>query len=90
MGHKNTQQLLSELGSLKKIINVGDRFSHYKHPESFYTVVAIGFIEVSEEVCVVYKAEYGDEFTWVRTQSEFFSKAKLEDGTEVDRFTKVV
>lgn len=90
MGHKDTAQLLKELQDLKSRINVGDRFYHFKHPESFYRVVAVGFIENNEEPCIVYQAEYGDKFTWVRTEAEFFSKAKLEDGTEVDRFTKVV
>ena len=90
MGHKNTQELLSELEKLKQRIDVGDRFYHFKHPESFYRVVAVGFIENNEEPCIVYQAEYGDKITWVRTEEEFFSKAKLENGTEVDRFTKAI
>ncbi len=89
MGHKDTAELIKELQELKSKIDVGDRFYHFKHPESFYKVVAIGFIENNEEPCVVYQVEYGDKFTWVRTETEFFSKAKLENGTEVDRFTKV-
>lgn len=89
MGRKNSQQLLSELDNLKKRINVGDKFYHFKHPDQFYSVIAIGFIESSEQLCIAYQAEYGDKITWVRTETEFFSKAKLEDGTEVDRFTKL-
>lgn len=90
MGSKNSQQLLSELDNLKQRINVGDKFYHFKHPESFYIVVAVGFIENNEEPCIVYQAEYGDKITWVRTEDEFFAKVTLEDGSEVDRFTKVV
>lgn len=90
MTRKNSQQLLSELDNLKQRINAGDKFYHYKHPDQFYHILAVGFIEDTETPCVVYEAGYGDKITWVRTEDEFFSKAKLEDGKEVDRFTKVV
>ena len=89
MGHKDSLELLSELDNLRQKIKVSDRFFHYKHQDQFYTVLAVGFIESSEEPCVVYQAEYGDKFTWVRTEAEFFSKATLEDGTQTDRFVKV-
>lgn len=87
--HKDAPLLLSELDKLKQRVSVGDKFYHYKHPEQLYTVRAVGFIEATEEPCVVYQANYGDEFTWVRTQDEFFAKVEV-DGTQVDRFTKVV
>lgn len=90
MAHKDSKQLLFELNKLKERIDVGDRIYHYKHPDNRYLIVAVGFIESTEEPCIAYKAEYGDKITWVRTETEFFSKAKLEDGTEVDRFTKLV
>ena len=86
---KDTKQLLSELNRLKLKVKVGDKFFHYKHSDQFYHILAIGFIEDTEIPCVVYEAEYGDKITWVRTESEFFAKVTLEDGTEVDRFTKV-
>lgn len=88
MPHKTQEQLLKELNELAKKVKVGDKYSHYKHPDQFYTVIAIGFIESTEEPCITYRAEYGDKITWVRTESEFFSKAKLEDGSMVERFIK--
>ena len=87
--NKEKSQLLKELNSLKSRIDKEDKCYHYKHPDQFYNVVAIGFIEGNGEPCVVYKAGYGDKITWVRTESEFFSKVKSDDGTIVDRFTKV-
>lgn len=89
MAHKESAELLSDLDNLKAKVAVGDKFYHYKHPEQLYTILAVGFIEATEEPCVVYQANYGDEFTWVRTDDEFFAKVDL-NGTEVDRFTKVV
>lgn len=88
--HKDSLQLLSDLDKLKQRVNSGDKFYHYKHPDQLYTVLAVGFIEATEEPCIVYQANYGDEFVWVRTETEFFAKVQLEGGTEVDRFTKVV
>ena len=90
MPHKSQADLLKELENIKTKIKVGDKFSHFKHPDQFYTIVAVGFIESTEEPCITYQAEYGDKITWTRTESEFFSKAKLEHGQEVDRFTKVI
>lgn len=90
MSHKESDELLSDLDKLNQLVKVGDRFFHYKHSNQFYKIIAIGFIEDTETPCVVYEAEDADMITWVRTQNEFFAKVKLDDETEVDRFTKVV
>lgn len=87
--HKTQEELIKDLKKLKSKVNVGDKFSHYKHPESLYIIIALGFIEATETPCVVYQAEYGDQITWVRTEDEFFAKVTLEDGRVVDRFTKI-
>lgn len=87
---KNKDLLLEELNNLKQRINEGDKCFHYKHPDQLYQIVGVGFVERNGQPCVVYRAEYGDQLTWVRTETEFFAKVKLEDGPEVDRFTKVV
>lgn len=87
--NKDKGQLLEELNNLKLQIDEGDECYHYKHPDQFYRIVGVGFIEGNGQSCVVYQAEYGEKFTWVRTQDEFFTKVKLEDGSEVDKFTKV-
>lgn len=87
--HKTQEELLKELEKLNSKVKVGDKFSHYKHPESFYKIVAVGLIESSETPCLVYQAEYGDKLIWVRTEDEFFAKVTLDNGGVVDRFSKV-
>ncbi len=89
MAHKDQGQLLKELEEVKNKVSVGAKYFHYKHPNQFYKVVRVGFIEATEEVCVIYEVEYGENFVWVRTIEEFLAKISLEDGTQVDRFTKV-
>jgi hypothetical protein len=89
MAHKTQEKLLSDLQNLNSKVKVGDKFFHYKHPDSFYRIVAVGLIEATEEPCVVYQAEYGDKITWVRTEAEFFGKVTLDNGEKVDRFSKI-
>lgn len=88
MSHKDQTQLLKKLENLKSKIKVGDKYIHYKNPDQFYKIIAIGFIESTEEPCVVYQAEYGDKITWVRPQNDFFAKVTLDNESVVDRFTK--
>jgi len=89
MSHSNKDTLLHQLKVAKSSVEVGGRYFHYKHPDKFYTILRIGFIEKTEEVCVIYEAEFEDELVWVRTLTDFLSKVKLEDVEEIDRFTKV-
>ncbi len=86
---KNKDILLEELNNLKQRVDEGDECYHYKHPDQLYKIVGVGFIERNGQPCVVYQAGYGDHLTWVRKEEEFFAKVTLEDGSEVDRFTKV-
>lgn len=89
MAHKQQEQLIEELHKAKKKVEVGSRYFHYKHPNQFYKVIAVGFIEDIQESCVVYQAEYGEKITWVRTLKEFLAKVTQENGSEFGRFTKV-
>lgn len=70
-------------------VEKGAEYTHYKDPTKRYEVVFLGINESTDEVCVVYRELYGKAMIWVRTLEDFASKVKLEDGREVDRFTKV-
>jgi hypothetical protein len=87
--HKGQTQLLKSLKKIRVKVKVGNRYFHYKHPDQPYHVVAVGFIEETLEPAVVYEGEFGERFVWIRTLSDFLAKVKLEDGNEVDRFTKI-
>jgi hypothetical protein len=89
MIHKIQEELISEVNEAKKKIKVGGKYFHYKHSDQLYTVLRIGLIEKAERICVIYEAEYGGKLVWVRPLEDFLAKVRLEDGTEVDRFTKV-
>jgi hypothetical protein len=89
MAHNDLSQLIKKLDSVKEQIGVGKKYFHYKHPDQLYNILRIGIIEKTEEICVIYEAEYGEKVVWVRPLDDFLAKVKLEDGREVDRFTKI-
>lgn len=89
MAHKTQEELITEINSVKKKVKVGGKYIHYKHSDQFYKVLRIGFIEKTEKVCVIYEAQYGERSVWVRPLEDFLAKVRLENGTNVDRFTKV-
>ncbi len=66
----------------------GKRYRHYKGRE--YTVLSLGRLEShSEQVCVIYRAEYPTEFgetsVWIRP-IENFEETVVYEGNTVDRF----
>ena len=89
MAHSDLSQLIKQLDSVKEKVGVGKKYFHYKHPDQIYHILRIGIIEETEKICVVYESEYGEKVVWVRPIEDFLAKVKLEDGTEVDRFTKI-
>ena len=84
MSHASQEELNQKIEQAKERVEIGATYNHYKSLDQFYIVEDIALIEETEEVCVVYKALYGDELTWVRTVENFLEKT--EHGP---RFTKV-
>ncbi len=64
--HRSSQELRKELASAAKLVKVGGRYAHFKHPDRDYQVIDLVIIEATEEVGVVYRACYGDQLTFVR------------------------
>ena len=84
MAHTSQEELNQKIEEAKKKVEVGATYFHYKSLDQFYIVEDIALMEETEEVCVVYKALYGDEITWVRTVENFLKKTEHRP-----RFTKV-
>lgn len=66
----------------------GEIYSHFKTGNQYEI---IGFAKHSEtlEEMIVYKALYREGQIWVRPVGMFSDIKTLEDGTQVQRFTKV-
>lgn len=76
---------LPNSGSTTENIKPG-RYRHYKGNE--YEVLGMAKHSETEEWMVVYKALYGEGFTWVRPASMWFEPV-IKDGKEVTRFTYI-
>ncbi|MCA9390430.1 DUF1653 domain-containing protein, partial [candidate division WWE3 bacterium] len=59
-------------------VAVGQKYCHYKNPDRFYEVIALGFQEASEDLCVVYKSLYGEGFVWVRNLDDWLSTVETD------------
>lgn len=77
--------LQNKLTSAQSSVRVGDVYSHYKHPERHYKIIALAFLESSEEMCVVYKSLYEPHFSWIRPLSNFLESVMV-DGKSIPRF----
>ena len=88
INHTSEQELKRRLGDAKSKIETGAKYCHYKNPDQYYHIVAVGMIEETETPAVIYRAEYGDNIVWVRPVENFLSKVK-HNGKIVDRFQHV-
>lgn len=87
MSHLTEEELQKKLQEAKKLVEIGAVYAHYKNPDKKYSVEFIGFLESSEEVCVGYRALYGEGFLWIRTLDNFCQKVETPDGL-IERFQK--
>lgn len=73
---------------LKERAHSTDRyFQHFKGGK--YKLIAFGKDSETLEDVVIYQALYGSNQIWVRPYEIFFSKAKDENGNEVERFKEI-
>ena len=70
------------------MIQIGEHYSHFK-TNNQYKIIALAKHSETLEDMIVYKALYGEGDTWVRPATMFTDMKTLEDGTQVQRFTKV-
>ena len=86
MGHKPQAQLAKEIADAKVVIKVGAKYSHYKDQTKTYEVLDLAVLEADDSVCVLYQAQYGDHYTFVRPVSNWLETVIVE-GEPVPRFS---
>lgn len=62
-------------------------YKHYKHGRD-YTVIDIVYHSETEEILVLYRAEYGERQLWVRPLEMFVETVDV-DGQRMPRFAYV-
>lgn len=86
--HKSPSVLTLDLKRAAEQINVGKTYYHYKKPDNFYKVIHLAVMESDDSVCIIYQAQYGDKFIFVRPLNSWLEKIEWH-GEIVDRFTLV-
>jgi len=69
------------------MLKIGDKYKHFKGNE--YQIIAFAKHSETLEDMIVYKALYDEGQVWVRSTSMFLDMKTFEDGTQVQRFTKI-
>lgn len=83
--HKDHNQLHREFDEARKKVAVSGMYSHYKYPENTYEVINLGFIEATDDVCVIYRATYDKDLIFVRPLDSWLDVLELEGG-KIPRF----
>ncbi len=88
MEHVPQAELQNRIELAKNEVAIGGRYCHYKDSSKTYVIKDIAILEVSEQPCVIYQAEYGEMITFVRPLEEWIEEVAWQDQT-VPRFTRV-
>lgn len=88
MDHKARETILTEIANAEEQITVGATYAHYKNPDHTCTVEGFGLYEATDELCVVYKANYPPHLTFFRAVSVWLELVEW-NGKEVPRFRKL-
>lgn len=86
--HKEQIELAKEVAAAEEKVTIGARYQHYKGADKIYEVLGLGFLEATNELCVIYKACYDQELTFLRPVTSWLEFVEWE-GKTVPRFTKV-
>ena len=88
MEHLSELELRHRLSEAEALVEVGARYAHYKHPEAAYTIRGFAIREDTQDVCVIYDAEYGERIPFIRSIQSFVESVEVE-GASVPRFSKL-
>lgn len=78
--------LQNKLDHAHKQVAVNALYRHYKG--NVYKVVGLAILESTNEICVIYTAQYGTQLTFVRPVSVWLEQVEV-DGKTLPRFAKV-
>lgn len=80
------EKLARRLSEAAKIVKVGVEYKHYKNKS--YQVLGLAILEATNEICVVYQAQYGKKLTFIRPLVNWLEKVQWK-GEKLQRFSKI-
>jgi hypothetical protein len=86
--HKEQLVLAEEIENAKSKVTINSKYRHYKSPDKIYKVIGLGFLEATDELCVIYQAQYGEHLTFLRPLTIWLEQVEWE-GKTVARFTEI-
>ena len=86
--HKSHEALVIEVEAAKQLLTIGKTYQHYKDPKKLYKIEHFATLEATDELMVVYHAQYGPGMYFVRPLSEWLERVEWQ-GKTVPRFTPV-
>ena len=84
--HPSSEELNKKLQAAARHVQVGSHYHHYKNQKDTYKVIHIGITEWNDEICIIYQAQYGDNFIFVRPLASWLEPVQWH-GKTVPRFT---
>lgn len=75
--HIPESELLKKLNDAKKLVKVGGKYFHYKNPDQFYIVLDLAIDEATENVSVIYQAQYRKKIIFIRPISNWLTPGKF-------------
>ncbi len=79
--------MADRLAHARELVPTGSHWVHYKKPDDPYEIVAVGFLESTEEAAVVYR-NLGSGLIWIRPLENFLSRVEY-NGVSGARFRRV-
>lgn len=80
------EELSRRLTEAAQAVSVGADYIHYKG--KLYTVRDLAILESTNEICVIYQAQYGNRLTFIRPVSDWIKDVQWQ-GETLTRFTKI-
>jgi hypothetical protein len=86
--HKTGEELLAEIAVAEKQIMLDAPYVHYKGADKLYKPIHFATLESNNELCVVYRALYGEKLLFIRPVSVWLETVEWH-GKTAKRFTPV-
>ncbi len=88
MEKRSQEELVDNLRQAGEVVEIGATYVHYKNPDQTYLVTGFAILEASQEVAVLYRANYGQRLIFARPLREWVEEVERE-GSQVKRFAKL-
>lgn len=79
--HKPEFELAIELNNAEVAVPTGAFYSHYKTPEHIYQVIGHTVIEQSDEIGIIYRAQFGEYLSFVRSLPRWLEQVEWQGKT---------